>query len=158
MTIEQSPSPAGRSPQRGRVGEGVNNIIDEPKFRFSIDCYPHPTPSPKARRAIGSFVAARRVCCPHPSPPPRGEGAYRRFIALQLLKNLAAYRESPPPLRSTTVRNKFLDKIPFKNSMIYTIPSVVARRITPQKAAFEHCFGVFGALRAELHGDYLHDL
>ena len=42
--------------------------------------------------------------------------------------------------------------------MIYTIPSVVARRITPQKAAFEHCFGVFGALRAELHGDYLHDL
>ena len=64
----------------------------------------------------------------------------------------------PSPTGGTTVRNKFLDKILFKNSMIYTIPSVVARRITPQKAAFEHCFGVFGALRAELHGDYLHDL
>ena len=31
-----SPSPAGRSPQRGRVGEGVSNIVSEKKFRFFI--------------------------------------------------------------------------------------------------------------------------
>ena len=31
-----SPSPAGRSPQRGRVGEGVNNIVSEEPFRFFI--------------------------------------------------------------------------------------------------------------------------
>ena len=56
---KNSPSPAGRSPQRGRVGVGVNNNIDESKAYFSI------------------------VCCPHPSPLPQGEGAYRRFTLLQ---------------------------------------------------------------------------
>ena len=77
-------------PAAGRGGEGVNNIIDEPKFRFSIDCYPHPTPSPKARRAIGSFVAARRVYCPHPSPPPlrRRGGFFNCQHALGAVYNL----------------------------------------------------------------------
>ena len=34
VSLRTAPSPAGRSPQRGRVGEGVSDIIDEPKFHF----------------------------------------------------------------------------------------------------------------------------
>ena len=34
VSLQTTPSPAGRSPQRGRVGEGVSDIIDEPKFHF----------------------------------------------------------------------------------------------------------------------------
>ena len=34
VSLQTAPSPAGRSPQRGRVGEGVSDIIDEPKFHF----------------------------------------------------------------------------------------------------------------------------
>ena len=54
VTIEKSPSPAGRSPQRGRVGEGVSDIIDEPKFQFFNCLLPSP-PTPLPER--GDFVS-----------------------------------------------------------------------------------------------------
>ena len=78
FTIEKSPSPAGRSPQRGRVGEGVGNIIDELKFQFFRCLLPSPQPPPKgtgtARAARQSLT--RMVCCPHPAPPlPHGGGS-----------------------------------------------------------------------------------
>jgi len=31
---KNSPSPAGRSPQRGRDGVGVSDMVDEPEFQF----------------------------------------------------------------------------------------------------------------------------
>ena len=34
VSLQTTPSPAGRSPQRGRGGEGVSDITDEPKFHF----------------------------------------------------------------------------------------------------------------------------
>ena len=55
---KNSPSPAGRSPQRGRVGVGVAILSINRNFAFSIICYPHP------------------------SPLPQGEGVYRRFYLL----------------------------------------------------------------------------
>ena len=60
--IETSPSPAGRSPQRGRVGaphekggrlfhgnpgRGWAMLLMNRNSGFSIDCCPHPTPSPR---------------------------------------------------------------------------------------------------------------
>jgi len=42
--------------------------------------------------------------------------------------------------------------------MIYTDSPVITRHITPQKAAFEHYFGVPDASHAVLYGDYSHDL
>ena len=41
--------------------------------------------------------------------------------------------------------------------MIYTNSPVITRHITPQKAAFEHYFGVPDASHAVLYGDYSHD-
>ena len=38
------PSPAGRSPQRGRDGEGVDNAAYEMKFRFFNRLLPSPQP------------------------------------------------------------------------------------------------------------------
>ena len=40
----KSPSPAGRSPQRGRDGEGVDNAAYEMKFRFFNRLLPSPQP------------------------------------------------------------------------------------------------------------------
>ena len=34
VSLQTAPSPAGRSPQRGRAGVGVSDIIDELEFQF----------------------------------------------------------------------------------------------------------------------------
>ena len=47
LQFEKSPSPAGRSPQRGRVGVGVSDIIDEPKFQFFNCLLLSPQPFPQ---------------------------------------------------------------------------------------------------------------
>ena len=63
---KNSPSPAGRSPQRGRDGVGVSNNIDESKAYFS-----------RLLLSPQSSLAARAMLV------PRGEGAYRRFVLLR---------------------------------------------------------------------------
>ena len=57
FTIEKSPSPAGRSPQRGRAGEGVGDIIDELKCRF-FSCL-QPSPHPLSQRDWNSSRSER---------------------------------------------------------------------------------------------------
>ena len=59
LQCEKSPSPAGRSPQRGRVGEGVSDIIDEPKFQF-FDCL-LPSPPPLSQRERGLSAELQTV-------------------------------------------------------------------------------------------------
>ena len=50
----KSPSPAGRSPQRGRDGEGVDNAAYEMKFRFFNRLLP--SPQPLSHRERGWFA------------------------------------------------------------------------------------------------------
>ena len=51
---KNSPSPAGRSPQRGRDGVGVSNNIDESKACFSR-LLPSPQPSPTGRGSVSAL-------------------------------------------------------------------------------------------------------
>ena len=54
---EPRPSPAGRSPQRGRAGEWVSNIIYEPESWF-FNCLP-PSPQPLSRYASNTCPRGR---------------------------------------------------------------------------------------------------
>ena len=55
-TRRSAPSPAGRSPQRGRVGEGVSDIAQEPKWRFFTFAAPTPALPHGGRGHIGGFL------------------------------------------------------------------------------------------------------
>ena len=103
---EISPSPAGRSPQRGRVGEGVSDSIDETKFQF-FNCL-LPSPQPLSQRNWNSSRSERGAYPPNckqllaSCPPPKSR--------LQF--------ESSSLRSGTTVRNKSAIKILFKTMEI----------------------------------------
>ena len=61
--IGKFPSPAGRSPQRGRAREGVDNLIYEIRFRFFN--WLLPSPSPTGRGGLSAIYirgSEVRVC------------------------------------------------------------------------------------------------
>ena len=61
LTIETSPSLAGRSPQRGRAGEGVSCVVYEQMSAFS---HSQPSPQPLSLAAQAILVATRAMLIP----------------------------------------------------------------------------------------------
>ena len=119
LTIETSPSPAGRSPQRagthakcgrilhgarGRVGEGVGDVVDESKFRFFNGLLP--SPHPLSRPADEQCLSQRDG-----NSSRSKRGAYS-LTCKHALKRLAQQKTARPKPRAeprtipTTTNNK----------------------------------------------------
>ena len=75
-----TPSPAGRSPQRGRVGEGVGDITCEVKFLFFMFVALTPDLSHYVSYSSFTGTSIARVA---------REETFQRFFASRLLSNRA---------------------------------------------------------------------